>query len=194
MTRAWALSLPGIATHFGDERHGTRCGRVGVRCLTRDWSKVNCRTCLRTRRKGPESMTAEQIARVAHAEQRDKAGRPYVSHLERVVARVAGDPIAERVAWLHDVLEDTSLTSESLAYMGVAQEVHDAVVMLTRVPGLDYQTYIKQIGRVGGVALRVKIADLQDHLETPGCPESLEWRYWPALAYLQTRANRAVPA
>lgn len=139
-------------------------------------------------------MTAEEIARAAHGNQRDKAGRPYVQHLVRVWAKVAGDPVAEQVAWLHDVLEDTPMTAESLAFLGVPKEVHDAVVLLTRRPGLDYQTYIKEIARAGGVALRVKIADLQDHLETPGCPESLEARYRPALAYLQTRANRAVPA
>lgn len=45
-------SLPGIATHFGEARR-TRCGRVGVRLLTTDWSRVNCRACLRAKRKGP---------------------------------------------------------------------------------------------------------------------------------------------
>ena len=49
---------------------------------------------------------AKDLAHRAHAGQVDKAGRPYIEHVARVAARVADDPEAEAVAWLHDVLED----------------------------------------------------------------------------------------
>ena len=51
---------------------------------------------------------AETLARAAHAGQVDKAGAPYAAHPARVAAAVAGDPLAEATAWLHDVVEDTS--------------------------------------------------------------------------------------
>ena len=38
---------------------------------------------------------AEQIARIAHRGQVDKAGKPYIEHVARVVSRVAGDEVAE---------------------------------------------------------------------------------------------------
>lgn len=49
---------------------------------------------------------AKELAHRAHAGQVDKAGRPYIEHVARVAAAVADDPLAEAVAWLHDVLED----------------------------------------------------------------------------------------
>lgn len=49
---------------------------------------------------------AKDLAIRAHADQVDKAGRPYIEHVARVAAAVSDDPVAEAVAWLHDVLED----------------------------------------------------------------------------------------
>ncbi len=48
---------------------------------------------------------AKELARLAHAGQVDKAGRPYIEHVARVAAACSDDPEAEAVAWLHDVLE-----------------------------------------------------------------------------------------
>src|SRR4051794_36028950 len=55
-----------------------------------------------------EAMTnlahAVEIAEQAHAGQTDKAGEPYIEHLERVAASVDG--LDEKiVAYLHDLLE-----------------------------------------------------------------------------------------
>lgn len=126
----------------------------------------------------------EQIARLAHRGQVDKAGRPYIEHVERVVARVKGDTEAEAVAWLHDVVEDTPFNPKMLTALGVDIPILISVEALTRVPPYDYASYIEIVRNFGGSALAVKLADLRDHLENPGCPPSLRPRYEAALALL----------
>jgi (p)ppGpp synthase/HD superfamily hydrolase len=55
-----------------------------------------------------ELQLAERIARKAHAGQMDTVtGADYITHVERVVALVEGDE-AKAVAWLHDVVEDST--------------------------------------------------------------------------------------
>jgi (p)ppGpp synthase/HD superfamily hydrolase len=64
---------------------------------------------------------AETMARIAHQGQVDKLGKPYIEHVEAVVAYVEeGFPWPEFknaalcIAWLHDVVEDTDITMETL--------------------------------------------------------------------------------
>ncbi|WP_394253532.1 HD domain-containing protein [Arthrobacter pityocampae] len=64
--------------------------------------------------------TANIVAASAHDGQSDKAGAPYITHPARVAA-AAQDAApahlaeeAEAVGWLHDVVEDTSVTIEQL--------------------------------------------------------------------------------
>lgn len=60
-------------------------------------------------------LRAQALAASAHQEMVDKAGRPYVGHPTRVVGYLV-NPTAEEsvVAWLHDVVEDTSVTLEDV--------------------------------------------------------------------------------
>ena len=52
----------------------------------------------------------------AHAGQKDKAGKDYFkAHVTVVAEGVKGDPIAEAVAFLHDTVEDTSVTIEGIS-------------------------------------------------------------------------------
>lgn len=62
----------------------------------------------------------------AHAGQKDKAGKDYFkAHVTVVAEGVKGDPIAEAVAFLHDTVEDTSVTIEDIR-TGFPKEVADA--------------------------------------------------------------------
>lgn len=107
---------------------------------------------------------AARIATEAHAGQVRRDGiTPYVKHPESVAARVAGDPRAEAVAWLHDVLEDTSWTASDLRREGLPPEVVDAVVLLTKADGGDYGAYLHRV-RANPLACRVKIADMLANL------------------------------
>lgn len=114
---------------------------------------------------------ARAIAIVAHKDQ-ERLGHPsepYIEHLRRVADACSGPAVC--VAWLHDVLEDTSVQPRDLAAAGVAAPVVDAVQMLTHphnITTVDYLEYIANLKRyndaTGGWARAVKLADLADNL------------------------------
>lgn len=64
---------------------------------------------------------AHSMATAAHEGQTDKAGAPYIDHPRRVAIRVhqyapeEHSEAAQAVAWLHDVVEDSSITLQDLA-------------------------------------------------------------------------------
>lgn len=133
-------------------------------------------------RPGEEAL-AEQVARLAHAGQRDKSDAPYINHPERI-AKAMPDSPSKTVAWLHDVLEDTPVTVEGLRVFGFSEDVITAVRIVTRTPGEGYRDFIRRIRDSGNpVAIRVKVGDLTDNLR-PGCPEHLVERYHMAIAEL----------
>ena len=111
---------------------------------------------------------AKEIAIRAHEGQFRRDGvTPYWKHPERVAARLSGDDKAQAVAWLHDVLEDTEETEESLARAGLPNEIIEAVVLLTKTPMASYLDYIIGI-RDNRLARKVKIQDMLDNLsDTP---------------------------
>lgn len=90
---------------------------------------------------------------------------PYFVHLQSVVdttIRLGGDDIAEQVAWLHDVVEDTAVTVEDvLVQFGVVVAV--AVQLLSKKEGEVYENYIASIRR-NPIAKLVKIADTLSNL------------------------------
>jgi hypothetical protein len=106
-----------------------------------------------------------QIAVLAHANQLDKAGMPYILHPLRVMARFQ-DLKLQIIAALHDVVEDTSITALQLRQMGFYEDIVDAVLALSRSPE---ETYADFIERCGGHSLArlVKIADLEDNMSIP---------------------------
>lgn len=132
---------------------------------------------------------AEVIARAAHAGQKDTVtGADYITHIERVVALMLTDE-EKAVAWLHDVIEDTTVTVDVLKKVGICPRVIAAVVTLTRHQQQPYERYIDDIIDSNDVlAQAVKLADLADHLR-PNCPLRLRPRYVAAL-----RALSSLPA
>jgi hypothetical protein len=114
--------------------------------------------------------TARSIAHSSHAEQRDRRGRLRTEHLERVAASVPVE--ARAVAFLHDVLEWTDTPYEMLRALGLTDIEASVLELLTRTDGEPYATHVLRIahapGPVGRMARAVKIADLEEHLETIG--------------------------
>lgn len=106
---------------------------------------------------------ADRIAARAHAGQVDKAGADYIAHPRRVAQRVQPNTAdARAAALLHDVLEDTAVTSDDLALEGIPPHVVHAVELLTRRRGLSSDDYYAQI-RGNALALAVKLADIADN-------------------------------
>lgn len=89
----------------------------------------------------------------------DKAGKPYIEHLQAVVNNLH-NPTDEMiaVAWLHDSVEDTSITLNYIA-SEFGQIVTSAVKAISKREGEDYQDYLCRV-KQNPIAKMVKIADL----------------------------------
>ncbi len=108
-----------------------------------------------------ELQRAIELATHAHANQRDKQGRPYVLHLMHVMGLV-DDPIAKQAAVLHDILEDTEVTLEGLREAGISERAIQAVLLLTHRLPLSYAQYIVTLS-ADPIAKQVKLADIQSN-------------------------------
>jgi hypothetical protein len=103
------------------------------------------------------------LATDAHAGMTDKAGRPYIEHPIRVMAAMGTD-VERMIAVLHDVLEDTPVTVDELRTRGCPPEVVEAVEILTKRNGENYDEFIQRIrDSRNELALRVKLADIADN-------------------------------
>jgi len=114
---------------------------------------------------------AKEIAKSAHKDQVDKAGKSYFEHAQ-AVCEIASSIIlswdeefddflikAKIVSYLHDVIEDTSLTIENLWDYQVPTDCILAIETLTKKSGQDYWDYLAEV-KLNKLATVVKIADL----------------------------------
>lgn len=128
----------------------------------------------------PSIEQTRALAGWAHRAQTDKAGHPYIQHVERVANRVreklAGlDGIAipqdeaddiVRAAYLHDIIEDTPFDAAALAGLGYGPRVVAMVEAVTRRPGdgLTYMDKIRLIAASGDIgAILIKLSDNEDN-------------------------------
>lgn len=109
--------------------------------------------------KQSQSEKAYEIAKKAHLGQVDKDGEDYIKHPEKVASFVKTDE-EKAVAYLHDVIEDTELTLEDLNEYGFSKEVIEAVDIITKKRGEDYQSYLNSV-KNNKLARAVKLADLR---------------------------------
>ena len=101
------------------------------------------------------------LANGAHANQVDKQGKPYILHCLRVM--LAGQGETEQiVGCLHDVLEDTSYTSQDLLHLGFSEEIVAAVVAITHTKWQGNTAYYDQV-KANALALAVKRHDIDDN-------------------------------
>ncbi len=98
----------------------------------------------------------------AHKGQKDKSGRAYIFHPVHVAKNVKGYK-CKVLALLHDVVEDSDYTLESLSpYFD--EEIIQALDLLTKKPDTKYKDYIAKI-KANDLARRVKIADLNHNMD-----------------------------
>jgi (p)ppGpp synthase/HD superfamily hydrolase len=102
------------------------------------------------------------LAVKAHFGQKDKAGAPYITHPLRLMFRQNSEP-ARIAAVLHDVVEDTPVTIAELREAGFAEEILEAVQLLTHDPMDTYDQYVAKL-RPNAIARAVKLADLEDNM------------------------------
>lgn len=146
-------------------------------------------------------LLAERLARHAHEGQIDRTGKPYITHVERVVANLirrwpdaSDDEIA--AAWLHDVIEDTEWDAGLLRKAGVSANAVSIVEEVSRPAGSTYKAWIQTLSALGSLsAVKVKIADNEDHSSPErinSIPEGASMqaqRYLPARAMLEARLS-----
>jgi len=123
------------------------------------------------------------IAEEIHAGQVEPSGRPYIDHVRRVAA--AAPPEAVGLAWLHDALERSEVSEESLVAAGLSAEERAALRLLTGrdvAEERDDATFLSHVriiaatpGGAGRIARAVKRADMEDRMRMPRDPDAV-WR------------------
>ena len=103
------------------------------------------------------------IALRAYAGKVDKAGREYILHPLRVMAKMKTDEEMS-AALLHDVLEDSEITAEELHTEGIPAQVVEAVQYLSKHENEDYQDFVARLKK-NGLAAKVKLADIEDNID-----------------------------
>lgn len=107
---------------------------------------------------------AAKLSKQAHSGQKDKANVDYYSgHIKTVVKRIKDKNYSDKyivVAYLHDAIEDTSITYNNIKKtFGV--EIADAVLAMTKKDNEDYSKYINRVMK-NKIASTVKYYDM-DH-------------------------------
>jgi hypothetical protein len=92
---------------------------------------------------------------------KDANDEPYILHLLRVMMAQT-HPEARIVAVLHDLIEDTDVTSQDLASDGFAPQVIDAIQALTHRADESYCDYVVGLSK-NPLAKSCKLADLTDN-------------------------------
>lgn len=103
---------------------------------------------------------AIHLATNAHHGQFDKGGNPYILHPFAVMNLLENpDEELQCIALLHDVVEDTRTTFKELREIGFTDRVIEAVRLLTKMPGQEYDEYKE--GVFSNIdSMKVKMADL----------------------------------
>jgi len=102
------------------------------------------------------------IAATAHAGQIDKTGVAYILHPLRMMMRLDTTE-CQIVAILHDVVEDTDWTFESLAAEGFSERVLQALECVTEREGEEYPAFVQR-SAADPIARKVKLMDLEDNM------------------------------
>ena len=106
---------------------------------------------------------AAEIATKAHEGQTDKSGKPYIGHVMRVSFGCKTQK-SKVIALLHDVVEDTPVTPDELRAEGIPTDIVEAVLILSRRQGEEYEQYINRVAP-HPLCREVKIADLEDNMD-----------------------------
>ena len=125
--------------------------------------------------------TALQIATQAHAGQVDRNGYPVILH--PLTVGLMGHTDEEKACgFLHDVVEDTSLTFEDLAAQGIPASIINALRLLTHSKDVPYFDYVQNIINSNNpIALQVKYNDLQHNYARGKAYPDLQAKYGKAL-------------
>ena len=140
---------------------------------------------------------AEEYARIYHEGQFRKSGKlQYIVHPENVVSYLrqfgVNDDISLSIAWLHDTLEDTSLTYGEIRNTFGAQVAH-GVYLLTR--DVDREQYKQRLSSAPMNIKMIKLCDTLHNITTLEClsPEGIERKINDCISYYMPMAEDICP-
>lgn len=107
--------------------------------------------------------TALNIAVKVHGDQHDLYGQPYLCHPLRVAKKMNSEE-EKIIAILHDVIEDSNMTTKDLIHAGFSKTIVQAVDDLSRRSSESYEQYIERLSG-NHTAIVVKLADLEDNMD-----------------------------
>ena len=132
------------------------------------------------------------IAADAHNGQKDKAGMAYILHpltvMHTVAKQLPNDIDAQCAAVLHDVVEDTFHSLNTLRAAGVSERALQLVEALTKREGEDYGAYLDRVIAAGVEAKIIKLADVLHNLH----PDRLSQLSEERRQVLEPRYQRAI--
>lgn len=129
--------------------------RDEIKSFLKDIQNINCSMVER----------AKKFAEFAHDGQTDKAGKPYMGHINRVADNTSkryGDDFLTAAAYMHDTVEDGGFAISDLM-MFFPSVVWKLVDILTRRKSEDREVYISHIAD-NFLAIKIKLVDLEDNM------------------------------
>ena len=144
----------------------------------------------------PLSDRARLVAEYLHQEDRDKAGVPYMNHVQAVADQVEGED-EKVVAYLHDTKEDHHLSDRDFEWLGFEPDQIFAINGVTKLPNekgeAGYHAFVSRAAR-HPVSRAVKLADLRDNATLDRIPASMRTehdirrteKYQREIAFLQS--------
>lgn len=120
-----------------------------------------------------EISKANDIVREAFKNKTDLGGFPYIYHLYRVADKVKDKH--KPIALLHDLLEDCPEWTYQRLLMYFDRWIVDEVAILTKLTEESYEDYIERV-KTSPIAIKVKIADLEDNMNLTRIPYTLTER------------------
>ena len=113
---------------------------------------------------------AKKLAFKYHKDQRDRAGKPYLLHLEAVAnGLLVNEESYICVAWLHDIIEDHNYPLEQIR-VEFGDEIASAVLAISKVKDEDYQDYLNRV-KANEIARIVKLSDLNHNMQLSRLPK-----------------------
>ncbi len=119
------------------------------------------------------------LAVEAHRGQVDKAGVAYILHPLRLMLASCSEE-EQIVAVLHDTVEDTDVTFDTLREMGFSERVLAALECLTHLPEDAYEDYIQRL-KSNPLARKIKLLDLEDNMNVRRLDRQPSRRDWERL-------------
>lgn len=112
------------------------------------------------------------IAYKAHAGDLDHSGVPYILHPVHLAEQMTTEDTCV-VALLHDVMEDTFVTEETLRKAGFTEPQLTALKLMTHRDGVPYMEYVEAL-KDDPIARTVKLADLDHNMDRTRLTEFTE--------------------